>query len=108
MAPVGAISSLIIHLAVVMVHNHNTVVVRMRVPVMAVLDDNGCSTRNGRRSNGDRSQRSNDTSKLLHRVLLLTSRTTNATFPLVFPLAKQENSERLFSLRLASDEAKPF
>src|ERR1700761_5641848 len=82
-----------------MVHNHDVAVVRM--PVMAVLHDNGFSAGNRRRRNGNRSQRGNDTSKLLHCVLLLTSRMANVTPDGAFPLARIEISERLFSLRRA-------
>jgi hypothetical protein len=86
-------------LAVVMVHNHDMVVMWMRMPVMAVPYDNGFSARNRRRRNGDRNKRRNGTSKLLHRALLLIERMANVTTLSAFPPRRTENSERLFSLR---------
>jgi hypothetical protein len=60
---------------VVVVHNHDTVVVRMPVmmPAMVVPYDHSLRTSNRRRCDGDRSQRGNNASKLLHLILLLTS-----------------------------------
>ena len=100
---VGPFRRLTSRLAVVVVHNDNAVVVRMPVmmPAVAVLHDNGFSACHRRRRHGDRSKRGNDTSKLLHRALLLIERRANVRSVATFPLRRAENSERLFSLRCA-------
>jgi hypothetical protein len=95
MGPFHCLTALLL-VAVVMVHNHDTIVVRM--PVMAVLHDNGLGAGNRRRRDRDRSQCGNDASKLLHFVLLLISMNGQRRTGPAVPAKQEENSEHPFRL----------